>query len=281
MLESAMSQGPLLFYARDCLGDGKAPYSERMKQQLALENKVCLVTGGTRGIGRAIAEMLLAEGALVVVCGRWLESVTRAVSEMDARWPGKVKGKAADVSVHEDVHALFEFVDRETGGLDVLVNNAGVGIFAKVSQFTLQQWDKMIHTNLSGAFYCSREALSRFADRGAGYIVNISSLAGKNAFAGGTAYNASKFGLNGFSEALLMDTRYDNVRVSTVMPGSVATEFGSGVGGGNQGAASSEQEDNWKVHPEDVAEVVRMLLQMPERTMVSQVEIRPAKPKRS
>jgi 3-oxoacyl-[acyl-carrier protein] reductase len=252
-----------------------------MKQQLSLENKVCLVTGGTRGIGRAIAEMLLAEGAVVVVCGRWPDSVTRAVSEMDARWPSKVKGKAADVSEHEDVHALFEFLDRETGGLDVLVNNAGVGIFAKVSQFTLQQWDKMIQTNLSGAFYCSREALSRFAVRGAGYIVNISSLAGKNAFAGGAAYNASKFGLNGFSEALLMDTRYDNVRVSTIMPGSVATEFGTSVPELGKGEASGDRGEDWKVHPEDVAGVVRMLLQMPERTIVSQVEIRPAKPKRS
>jgi len=211
---------------------------------------------------------------MVVVCGRWPDSVTRSVAEMDERWPGKVKGKAADVSEHEDVQALFEFIDRETGGLDVLVNNAGVGIFAKVSEFTLQDWGKMIHTNLSGAFYCSREALSRFESRGAGYIVNISSLAGKNAFAGGAAYNASKFGLNGFSEALLLDTRYDNVRVSTVMPGSVATEFGRSAAGG-------KQEDDWKVQPEDVAEVVRMLLQMPERTMVSRVEIRPAKPKRN
>jgi NAD(P)-dependent dehydrogenase (short-subunit alcohol dehydrogenase family) len=194
---------------------------------------------------------------------------------MAARWPGKVNGKAADVSVHEDVHGLFEFVDRETGGLDVLVNNAGVGIFAKVSRITNEEWDKMIHTNLSGAFYCSREAVARFASRGSGDIVNISSLAGKNAFAGGTAYNASKFGLNGFSEALLMDTRYDGVRVSTVMPGSVATEFGRGAGTGADGG------EDWKVHPEDVAGVVRMLLQMPERTIVSQVEIRPAKPKRS
>jgi NADP-dependent 3-hydroxy acid dehydrogenase YdfG len=240
-----------------------------------------MVTGGTRGIGRAIAEMLLAEGAMVVVCGRWPDSVTRAVSEMAARWPGKVKGKAADVSVHEEVHALFEFVDRETGGLDVLVNNAGVGIFAKVSRITVHEWDKMIHTNLNGAFYCSREALYRFAQRTAGYIINISSLAGKNAFAGGTGYNASKFGLNGFSEALLMDTRYDNVRVSTIMPGSVATEFGTSVSELGKGEAASNQGEDWKVHPEDVAAVVRMLLQMPERTMVSQVEIRPAKPKRS
>ena len=238
------------------------------------ENKVCLVTGGTRGIGRALAEMLLAEGALVVVCGRWPDSVTRAVSEMAAKWPGKVKGKVADVCEHEQVRALFEFVDRQCGGLDVLINNAGAGIFAKVSRLTVEDWDKMIQTNLNSAFYCSREALSRFASRGAGYIVNISSLAGKNAFAGGAAYNASKFGLNGFSEALLLDTRYDNVRVSTVLPGSVATEFG-----GQDGSADLGQD--WKVHPEDVAAVVRTLLAMPERTTVSQVEIRPAKPKRS
>jgi 3-oxoacyl-[acyl-carrier protein] reductase len=252
-----------------------------MKQQLPLENRICLVTGGTRGIGRAIAEMLLSEGAVVVVCGRWPDSVTRAVAEMEACWPGKVKGKAADVSVHEDVHALFEFVDRETGGLDVLVNNAGVGIFAKVSRITLEEWDKMIQTNLTGVFHCSREALSRFADRGAGYIVNISSLAGKHAFAGGAAYNASKFGLNGFSEALLVDTRYDNVRVSTVMPGSVATEFGASVSELDKEETGRNRAEDWKVQPEDVAEVVRMLLQMPERTMVSQVEIRPAKPNRN
>jgi 3-oxoacyl-[acyl-carrier protein] reductase len=241
-----------------------------------LENKVCLVTGGTRGIGRAIAEMLLEEGAVVVVCGRWPDTVTRAVSAMEARWPGKVKGKAADVSQYEQVRGLFEFVDHEAGvsGLDILVNNAGVGVFAKVSRIALEDWDKMIHTNLTGAFYCSREALSRFDNRGGGYIVNVSSLAGKNAFAGGTAYNASKFGLNGFSEALLLDTRYDNVRVSTVMPGSVATEFGASEAGG-------DLVESWKVHPEDVADVVRMLLRMPERTMVSQVEIRPAKPRRT
>ena len=247
-----------------------------MKTGNVLENKVCLVTGGTRGIGRAIAEMLLDEGAVVVVCGRWPDTVTKAVSEMETRWPGKVKGKAADVSQYEQVVALFDFLDRESGGraLDVLVNNAGVGVFAKVSRITLEDWDKMIHTNLTGAFYCSREALSRFAIGGSGYIVNMSSLAGKNAFAGGAAYNASKFGLNGFSEALLLDTRYDNVRVSTVMPGSVATEFGKDDAGGDSG-------ESWKVHAEDVAEVVRMLLKMPERTMVSQVEIRPAKPHRT
>jgi 3-oxoacyl-[acyl-carrier protein] reductase len=242
-----------------------------MKDSKCLENKVCLVTGGTRGIGLAIAEMLLEEGALVVVSSRRQDYVAEAVSALEARWPGKVKGKVADVKEYEAVGALFAFLDREFGGLDVLVNNAGIGKFAKVSGLSRDEWDQTIGTNLTGAFYCSREALYRFETRDTGYIVNISSLAGKNAFAGGAAYNASKFGLNGFSEALMLDARYDNVRVSTVMPGSVATEFGGGE--------ASEGAD-WKVHPEDVAAVVRMLLQMPGRTMVSQVEIRPSKPKR-
>jgi 3-oxoacyl-[acyl-carrier protein] reductase len=240
--------------------------------QRSLENKVCLVTGGTRGIGRSIAEMLLQEGALVVVCGQQPAGVAKAVADMEAQWPGKVKGKPADVKDYDAVHALFEFVDRECGGLDVLVNNAGIGKFSKVSELSPEDWRQVIDTNLTGAFYCSREALRRMSSRGAGYIVNISSLAGKNAFAGGSAYNASKFGLNGFSEAMMLDARYDGVRVSTILPGSVATGFGQG---------DAEAGANWKVHPEDVAEIVRMLLRMPERTMVSQIEIRPARPKRN
>ena len=243
-----------------------------------LENKVCLVTGGTRGIGRAIAEMLLTEGARVVVCGRRSNAVSEAVAEMNARWPGKVKGKDADVRDYEGVHALFAFVDHEFGGLDVLVNNAGIGKFAKVTDLSVEDWHQMIGTNLTGAFYCSREALLRMGTRGAGYIVNISSLAGKNAFAGGAAYNASKFGLNGFSEAMMLDARYDNVRVSAILPGSVATGFGS-VNATQFGSGVTSGAD-WKVHPEDVAQIVKMLLQMPERTMVSQVEVRPSRPKR-
>jgi 3-oxoacyl-[acyl-carrier protein] reductase len=246
-----------------------------------LNNKICLVTGGSRGIGRAIAEMLLAEGALVVVCGQRPEGVSQAVAEMNARWPGKVRGKAADVKDHEAVAELFAFADKEFGGLDVLINNAGSGKFAKISELSIEDWHRMLDSNLSGVFYCSREALSRFGTRGHGYIVNISSLAGKNAFAGGAAYNASKFGLNGMSEAMMLDVRYDNVRVSTVMPGSVATAFGSGSSvatafGSGDAAAGAD----WKVHPEDVAEIVKMLLNMPERTMVSQVEVRPSRPKR-
>jgi len=234
------------------------------------QNKVALVTGATRGIGRAIAKMLLREGASVVICGRNPDSVPRAVRELEAETAGKVIGKVADVKHYEQVHGLFEFVDREFGGLDFLVNNAGVGKFAKVPDISVEDWHAILDTNLTGVFYCSREALFRFGNRGGGYIVNISSLAGKNAFAGGAAYNASKFGLNGFSEALMLDARHDNVRVSTIMPGSVATDFGAG-----------ELGSDWKIWPEDVAQIVRALLEMPDRTLISRVEVRPSRPKRS
>ena len=236
-----------------------------------MTNKICLVTGGTRGIGRAIAKMMLGEGAQVAICGRNQSDVEQAVSLLHAETGGKVAGKAADVRKHEEVAELFRFVDTHFGGVDVLVNNAGVGVFSSVSDLTVEQWQSTLETNLSGVFYCCREAFPRFETKGGGYIVNISSLAGKNAFAGGSAYNASKFGLNGFSEAMMLDKRSDNVRVSYIMPGSVATDFGG------HGADSGS---DWKIHSEDIAEIVRTLLKMPERTLISRVEVRPSKPKR-
>ena len=236
-----------------------------------LEGKDVLVTGGTRGIGRAIAERLLDEGARVAICGRSREGVERAVAEMNHQYPGRVFGTAADVGRAEDVEALFAFVDREFGGLDILVNNAGVGIFKPVAELTVGEWKQVIDTNLTGAFYCSRQALRRFRNRGGGFIVNISSLAGKNPFATGAAYNASKFGLNGFSEAMMMDHRYDNVRVSYIMPGSVATEFRPG---------SEGRRADWKIAASDVAGIVLTVLTMPERTLISRVEVRPSKPRK-
>lgn len=240
-----------------------------MNTQL-FSNRVCLVTGATRGIGRAISKMLLEEGANVVICGRSEGSVNQAVRELSTGSAGKVRGKAADVRVHEQVGQLFRFVDAEFGGLDVLVNNAGVGVFRPVDELSIEDWRYTIETNLTGVFSCCREALLRFKTRGGGQIVNISSLAGKNPFAGGAAYNASKFALTGFSEAVMLDSRNQNVRVSYVMPGSVATEF--------SGHASAD--DSWKIAPEDIAQIVRMTLAMPERTLISRVEVRPAKPKR-
>jgi 3-oxoacyl-[acyl-carrier protein] reductase len=214
--------------------------------------------------------MLLQEGATVAICGRQEATVEEAVQALRTETNGKVKGKAADVRSYEQVGELFRFVDAEFGGLDVLVNNAGIGIFRHIRDLSLDEWKATLETNLYGAFYCSREALFRMGTTDGGYIVNIGSMAGANAFAGGAAYNASKFGLTGFTEAMLQDVRSENVRVSYVMPGSVATEFGGRAAG--DGA-------NWKIWPEDVAKIVQTLLTLPARTLVSRVEVRPAKPK--
>jgi 3-oxoacyl-[acyl-carrier protein] reductase len=238
----------------------------------SLKGKLALVTGGTRGIGRAIAERLVAEGASVAISGRRADTVAKAARELGS--VGKVAGVSADIRSFDEVRAMFEAVDRELGGLDILINNAGEGVFRKVGEMTPEEWHRNIDLNLNGAFYCAHEALARFRARGGGFIVNISSLASYNAFSGGAGYNASKFGLNGFTEALMLDHRYDNVRVSAILPGSVDTEF-SGVSGKPQ-----DQDTNWKVAPEDVAETVAFVLKMPPRTMVSRVEMRPSKPRK-
>lgn len=240
-----------------------------MSTLIPLANQVILVTGGSRGIGRAIAKKLLAEGAAVAICGRGQQDIDAALRELEVVG-GKVRGKAADVTKHEQVEDLFRFVDEHFGGLDVLVNNAGTGMFRPLRNLTLEEWKTTIETNLTGAFNCSREALFRFETKRAGHIVNISSLAGKHAFSGGAAYNASKFGLNGMSEALMQELRTENVRVSCVMPGSVATGFGGGETSGLE----------WRIWPEDVAEVVHLMLRMPTRTLMSAVELRPSKPKK-
>jgi NAD(P)-dependent dehydrogenase (short-subunit alcohol dehydrogenase family) len=233
---------------------------------MELSGKVATVTGGTRGIGRAIAERLLAEGTAVSICGTSRAGVESAVAAMSGEGRNVI-GEVADVSKLEDVRRYFQSVDERLGTVDFLINNAGIGIFKPTAELSPEEWRRMVDLNLTGAYYCSHEALRRMTGRG-GYIINIGSLAGKNAFAGGAGYNASKFGLDGFTEAMMLDHRYDGVRVSTIMPGSVATEFGS------SGPAA------WKIAPEDVASVVVSLLRMPERTLVSRVEMRPSKPKK-
>ena len=237
----------------------------------SLSGKLAVVTGGTRGIGRAIAERLLGEGAAVAICGRSNQSVETALGALQPL--GRVIGIAADVTQPDQVSAFFAAVDGEFGGLDILVNNAGQGVFGKVADLTLDQWRSNIELNLNGPFYCSREALARFRKRGGGFIVNISSLAGKNPFSGGAGYNASKFGLNGFSEAMMLDHRYENVRVATIMPGSVDTGFSGGP-------SDRSGDTSWMIAPEDVAEAVAMVLRMPARTMVSRIEMRPAQPRK-
>ncbi len=234
-----------------------------------MTGKQAVVTGGTRGIGRATAAALLAAGAGVAICGRSQKTVERAVAELKKATGGEVAGKAADVGDAGQVSAFFRFVDEQFGGLDILINNAGIGIFRPVAELSVEQWRQTIDTNLTGAFLCSREALARFRNRGGGFIVNISSLAGRNPFSTGAAYNASKFGLNGFSEAMMLDHRHDNVRVSYVMPGSVDTEFTPRTSGRPTG---------WKIAADDVAEIVLTVLRMPQRTLISRVEVRPARP---
>jgi 3-oxoacyl-[acyl-carrier protein] reductase len=233
----------------------------------SLAGKRALVTGGTRGIGRAIVEQLLEAGAHVVFCGRgdsdWAEAELRAAGFQN------VYATGCDVSIPEHVAGLFQFADAKLGGLDILINNAGIGIFKPTSELTIEDWRKTLDVNLSGTFYCSREALTRMCGNGGGYIVNLSSLAGKNPFAGGAAYNASKFGMNGFSEAMMLDHRQEDIRVTYIMPGSVDTDFSP---------RSAGKSANWKIAPRDVADMVLAILKMPARTLVSRVEIRPAKP---
>lgn len=230
-----------------------------------LKNKRAVVTGGTRGIGYAIAEALAASGASIALCGT--RNVNQAVDKLRASSAAHIVGKAVDVTSSEEVEEFFRFVDRELGGVDILVNNAGIGIFRATADLSKEDWRKTLSVNLDGVFYCCNEAIPRMRQNGGGFIVNISSLAGKNPFAGGAAYNASKFALNGFSEAMMLDHRQDNIRVSYIMPGSVDTDF-----------SPRSERAAWKIAPEDVAEVVVNVLAMPARTLVSRVEIRPSKP---
>src|SRR5665213_1582505 len=216
--------------------------------ETVIEGKVAVVTGGTRGIGRAIVERLLKEGVRVAFCGTSRKSVDDAVREMAALNPqvgDAIFGAIADVSKPSDVKQFIANVMERFGRINILVNNAGVGIFAKVSDLEPAQWERMIGLNLSGVYYCCHEVLPILQAGGGGDVINISSLAGKNAFASGGGYNASKFGLNGFSEAMMLDHRNDGVRVSYIMPGSVDTEFGG---------EPLDSVSAWKIAPEDIAD---------------------------
>ena len=231
-----------------------------------LDGKVAVVTGGNRGIGRGIAEALVKEGETVALTSRSVTDAERAAREIGQG----ALGYACDVRAQQAVERLFREVERAAGGVDILVNNAGIGIFAPIEQMDPDDWRAVLETNLNGVFYCCHEAIPRMKKRGGGYIFNISSLAGKNPIVNGAAYNASKFGLNGFSEALMMEVRYDGIRVSYLMPGSVATDFGRG----------STQKAGWALTPADVADVVLDLLRSPSRALYSRVEMRPSQPPR-
>jgi 3-oxoacyl-[acyl-carrier protein] reductase len=236
-----------------------------------IEGSSAVVTGGTRGIGLAIARALLARGGQVLICARNGNDLDRVVKQLRARFGDNVWGAVCDVGKYQDVQSLFRTAAARFGDLNILVNNAGVGSHNYVEQTSAEDWESTISTNLSGVFYCCREAVPLMKNKG-GYIINIGSLAGKNAIPGMAAYCASKFGLLGFSEALMQEVRYDHIRVSCVMPGSVNTSFG----GGSEGDPPA----TWKLLPEDVATVVVNLLEMDPRALPSRVEIRPSEPRK-
>jgi 3-oxoacyl-[acyl-carrier protein] reductase len=238
-----------------------------------LEAKVAIITGGTRGIGFCIAQALVTEGAKVSICGRDEARLKEALETLRRTSSANhVHGAVADVRRYDHCARLVHETANVFGGLDILVNNAGVGIFKPVDQITPEEWDTVIQTNLSGGFYCCHEAIPLMRKRGGGYIFNISSLAGVNAFPSGSAYNASKFGFNGFSEAIMQEVRYDGIRVSYIMPGSVATDFG--------GAPNSRTHASWKLTGEDVAKAIIDLYNFPSSALASRIEMRPSQPPR-
>jgi len=226
-------------------------------------SSIAIVTGGSRGIGRGIAEALLAEGWKVWICSRSQGSVDSAVQEMG----GQVQGRPVDVRDQGQVEGFTKEVVDAEGRIDCLVNNAGLGHFAPVDEISGDQFREVIETNLNGCFYFIRAVAPAMKKQGAGWIVNIASLAGKNPFAGGSAYNASKFGLLGMSEAAMLDLRPHGIRVASIMPGSVATEFGGGHG-----------EGSWKLQPADIASMVVHLLSYPDNALPSRIEMRPSRP---
>lgn len=233
-----------------------------------LNGKTALITGGSKGIGYGVAEALVREGVNVTLTARNQSEVEAAAAALNEQGPGRALGLPCNVRDFDEQRAVVERTVSEFGGLDVLVANAGVGHFAPIDEMTLEQWRDVIDTNLTGVFYSVKAALDALK-QGGGYIINISSLAGRNPMAGGAAYNASKFGLNGFSEAIMLDLRDADIRVSHIMPGSVATHFGG---------HTPSDEDAWKIQPEDIAEIVLSLLKLPQRTLPSRVEVRPSKP---
>lgn len=236
---------------------------------MKLQGRAAIVTGGTKGIGRSMAEALIGEGVNVCISARKGDEIERTVSELSGVGEGRAAGVACDVRHYEEVKSLIEHTVSEFGGVDILINNAGIGIFGRVEELSPEDFRAVLETNLFGVFYCCHEAIPQMKKRGGGYIINISSLAGVNAHPEMAAYNASKFGLNGFSEALMQEVRHDGIKVSYVMPGSVNTHFG-----GDEPTADR----SWQLRPEDIARIVLDLLHQDERCLPSRIEVRPSRP---
>lgn len=230
-----------------------------------LTGKVAIVTGSTKGIGLAIVERMINEGMSVVVNSRTADDVQAVTDGLG----NKAIGIACDVADPEACARLVEETVERFGQLDILVNNAGLGVFKPISEMSIEEWQLQINVNLGAVFYLSKAALPYLSASGDGFIINIGSLASRNTFASGTGYNASKFGLLGMSEAMMLDVRHDDVRVSIVMPGSVNTHF-------NNHEMSAER--SWKLEADDCALAVMQLLEFPKEAHVSRVEMRPSQP---
>ena len=237
----------------------------------ASTSKVAFVSGGSRGIGLATARALIGIGARVAITATSDDTLRAGAAELErVSGADAVLAIRADVRQQAEVEQAIDTTVRRFGGLDVLVNNAGVGIFRAVADMTTDEWHRVMETNLTGVFYCCRAALPHLRSRGGGWIVNISSLSSTGPFADGAAYCASKAGLNAFSEALMQEVRHDGIRVACVLPGSVRTDF----------SRRSSAPDDWKLAPDDVAQAVAGLIAYPTRSLPSRIEIRPSRPPR-
>jgi len=232
-----------------------------------LKNKTALITGGSKGIGYGIAEALLHQGMNVVITGRNKSTLDEAVEQLKKISPNIIS-VVSDVRKLDDQEKSVQKAVETFGSLDVLLANAGVGHFAPIDVMTPEQWNSTIDINLTGVFNSVKASISAI-EKSQGYIITIASLAGTNFFAAGAAYNASKFGLVGFTQAIMLDLRKMGIKVSTIMPGSVATHFSD---------HTPTEADAWKIQPEDIGQVVVDLLKMPPRTLPSKIEIRPSVP---
>jgi NAD(P)-dependent dehydrogenase (short-subunit alcohol dehydrogenase family) len=234
---------------------------------MASDGRVALVTGGTRGIGRAIARRLAVDGFTVAISGQTEESVRRGVAGLASEGI-RIRGRAADATRSEDQKNLIEWAVAELGRLDVLVNNAGIGDFDRVDRLSPSRFRRVVETNLFGPYYAIHYASPHMKKNG-GFIVNIASLAAVNPIPGGAAYNASKFGLLGLSDAAMLDLRHEGIRIAAILPGSVATEFDDSHGG---------REHDWMLSADDVAEAVADLVRFPGRAIPSRLDLRPSRP---
>jgi 3-oxoacyl-[acyl-carrier protein] reductase len=232
-----------------------------------MKNKVAFITGGSKGIGYGVAESLLGEGMKVAISARSLKAANDAAESL-RKSGGEVLAVEADVRNSESQQRAVALTMEKFGSVDVLIANAGIGHFGSIESLTTEQWHETIDTNLTGVFHSVKAALEPLK-KSKGYIITIASLAGTNFFAGGSAYNASKFGLVGFTQAIMMDLRAHGIKVTTIMPGSVATHFNH---------ATPSEADAWKIQPEDIGQMVVDLLKMNPRTLPSKIEVRPSIP---